>query len=661
MDLLAPFGPPSDEERAALDGVVGAQPPGTERAGGGRVAVGGLRLAAARRQLLLPALHALQDRVGFVSREALGYLSQRLDLAPADAYGVASAYAWFSFEPGPRLVVHVCDDVACAAAGGGPLALEHARRLLGSLPPRAFVELEASPCLGHCEHGSAALAFAPGQTPLRATLAPLDEDGLLRLAARAGAPTELSPGGPEPGQLPPPPGPLVPQARTGAGRSALVLLRRVGVVDPCSIDAYRAAGGFAALRRALELGPTGVLAELEDSRLLGRGGAAFPTAAKWAAVARNPVRPHYVVANADESEPGTFKDRVLLEHDPFALVEALAIAGITVGAEQGYVYVRVEYPLAEARVRDAVEAARRRGLLGSDVMGSGRRFDIEVRRGAGAYVAGEETALLRSIEGLRPEPRNKPPYPVDRGLFGKPTVVNNVETLACVLEVLRQGGRRFATLGTAESTGTRLFCLSGAVERPGVYEVPLGTELGTLLELAGGVRNRRPLRAVLLGGAAGNFLGPDELDVPLSFEGARARGASLGSGAVVVCDDRTEVAKLLARIARFFRDESCGQCVPCRIGTVRLEELLARSARRPAPEEQTAGEAGAAPAADTGREATLAAELAADLAAVLADASICGLGQAAANALASALAKRLVELGPGPSVRSLSATGDGTS
>jgi NADH-quinone oxidoreductase subunit F len=250
-------------------------------------------------------------------------------------------------------------------------------------------------------------------------------------------------------------------------------------VDPSSLEDYRANGGYAALSRAIELGPEGTIQELKDSKLLGRGGAAFPTGVKWEAVTKQAVRERYVVCNADESEPGTFKDRVLLEGDPFAVVEALTIAGYATGSERGYVYLRGEYPRALETLSHAVGAARARGFLGPDVMGEGFSFDVEVRRGAGAYICGEETALFNSIEGKRGEPRNKPPFPVERGLFGKPTGINNVETLVNALEVLRIGGPAYAGLGTADSTGTRLFCLSGDVERSGVYEVECGTRSAT--------------------------------------------------------------------------------------------------------------------------------------------------------------------------------------
>jgi NADH:ubiquinone oxidoreductase subunit F (NADH-binding) len=310
------------------------------------------------------------------------------------------------------------------------------------------------------------------------------------------------------------------------GDPSLMLLRRAGVVDPTSLDAYRASGGYQALRRAFELGAEGVIREVSDSKLMGRGGAAFPTGRKWEAVARQPARPHYIICNADESEPGTFKDRVILEDDPFALVESMTIAGYATNCAQGYIYLRGEYPLAIERVQNAIDQAYVRGLLGANIMKQGFSFDLEIRKGAGAYICGEETAIFNSIEGFRGEPRNKPPFPVNSGLFRKPTVINNVETLVNVPLILEMGGAAFAAIGTAQSTGPKLFCLSGDVARPGVYEVPFGATIRDLIDLAGGVPGGRAMRAVLLGGAAGNFMRPDELDVPLTFEGG-ARGAGL--------------------------------------------------------------------------------------------------------------------------------------
>ncbi|MGE3472237.1 MAG: NADH-quinone oxidoreductase subunit F, partial [Vicinamibacterales bacterium] len=408
---------------------------------------------------------------------------------------------------------------------------------------------------------------------------------------------------------------LVPQA----GESGLRLLRRVGVVDPTSLEAYRGSGGYQALARAIELGPRGVIAEVKASKLMGRGGAAFPTGVKWEAVLGEPAQPHYVVCNADESEPGTFKDRVLMTGDPFAIVEAMTICGIATGSERGFLYVRGEYPDAEDRIAGAAAAARAAGLLGPDILGSGHAFELEVRRGAGAYICGEETALFNSIEGKRGEPRSKPPFPSQSGVFGQPTVVNNVETLANVLDILTEGAAAWAAAGTPASTGTRLFCVSGHVARPGLYELPFGRTLGDVLDLAGGVAGGRPLQAILLGGAAGMFVGPESLDLRLTFEDTRAASLTLGSGVVMVFDDTADLPDLLGRIAQFFEDESCGQCVPCRVGTVRQRELLERL---------RAGAGAATPE----RLALLT-----ELGQAMRDASICGLGQTASSAVESAV------------------------
>ena len=485
----------------------GARQAGVE----GNTAAGG-HAARGRRHLLLPALWALQERIGWISAGGLNEVCRRLTVPPADAYGVATFYALFALEPRPPRVVHVCDDIACRCHGAQELIAQVEERFgpEGELSEDGSSTWYRSPCLGQCDRAPAAMVAVAGEAPLDRAQAPITAAAVLDLLSG--------------GDAGPPPVRSIPQT----GDPSLRLLRRVGVVDPASLDDYRAHGGYEALRRAVELGPEGVLREVKDSKLLGRGGAAFPTGVKWEAVARQPNRPHYLVCNADESEPGTFKDRELMEGDPFAVVEAMTIAAYATGCEKGFVYLRGEYPEALHALEHALDEARRRGFLGEDLMGEGFSFDVEIRRGAGAYICGEETAIFESIEGNRGEPRNKPPFPVEVGLFGKPTVVNNVETLVNVLDVVLGSGPSFAETGTVDSTGTKLLCLSGHIAMPGTYEVPFGTTLREVLELAGGVPGGKALQAVLMGGAAGSFLGPDDLDVPLTFEGVREAGTTLG-------------------------------------------------------------------------------------------------------------------------------------
>jgi NADH-quinone oxidoreductase subunit F len=594
-------------ERQAVDAVLG--PPESAWAGAarnetdGHFARGG-HAARSQRHLLLPTLHAVQARVGWISPGALGYICRRLTIPPAEAYGVASFYALFAMEPRPPVVTHVCTDIGCMCRGSNELVAELERTVgpAGQTSEDGWSMWLESPCLGLCERAPAVLVTQAGEDPAERSIAP---------ASAADVAGALA------GTLPEPMVPdLVPQRGSGDVR----LMRRFGIVDPESLDSYRSHGGYDALRRAFALGQAGVIREVSESRLLGRGGAAFPTGRKWDAVARQPIRPHYLVCNADESEPGTFKDRIVFEQDPFSVIEAMTIAAYATGSEHGYLYLRGEYPLAWERLVGAVTQARRHGFLGDDIMGQGLRFDIELRKGAGAYICGEETALFESIEGFRGEPRNKPPFPVDAGLFRKPTVVNNVETLVNVLDIILEGGGHFAETGTEGSTGMRLFCVSGCVQRPGLYEAPFGVTLRDVVEMAGGVEPGRDLRAMLLGGAAGAFVGPEMLDLELSFEATRAAGVTLGSGVIMVLDDTVPLVPILLRIAAFFRDESCGQCVPCRVGTVRQQEALLRLAN-------------GRPHGTVDDEIALLDEIARGMR----DASICGLGQTAANAIESAI------------------------
>ena len=625
MDLHLTGARPTAEEKAAVDLELGGAPesvweggaPGNN--GDHRSSSGGNQKAKSERHRLLPVLHAIQKRIGWISQGAINYAALRLDVPPAEVYGVASFYGMFSLEPRPAVVAHVCDDIACMTRGSEELCDQLDTRLGPEGIPCAGGRAMwvRSNCLGLCERAPAVLVARAGVKPRERVLAPASLERVQSLITDAAndvlpaAPDVLNP------QL------SVPQE----GSRKLALLRRAGKSNATELDGYQRLGGYDALRKALELGAEGVLREISASKLLGRGGAAFPAAKKWEALHQqrdllknNPGRRHYVICNADESEPGTFKDRVIMEGDPFAVLEGMTIAGLVTGAEQGYIYLRGEYPLAAERMAHAIEAARWEGFLGTNVLGSGLRFDIELRRGAGAYICGEETALFNSIEGYRGEPRNKPPFPTQAGLFRQPTVVNNVETLINVPIILGEGGAAYAKIGTENSTGPRLFCLCGHVGRPGVYEAPMGTTLRQLIAMADGVAGTGRLQAILLGGAAGTFVSPKEIDVPLTFEGTRAIGATLGSGVVMLFDDSIDLKKILLRIAAFFRHETCGQCVPCRVGVVRQEEALQRlMTNRPL-------------GSKSDEIITLR-----EMAQAMRDASICGLGQTAASALESAL------------------------
>lgn len=548
---------PTEEERRAIAAVldpvelVGAQ-----------LAIGG-HAARSQRHHLLPVLAAVQSEIGWVSRGALNEICRRLVVPPAEAYGVATFYALISTIERPPVVAHVCDDIACRPVSG---SVESHRN-----------DVIASPCLGQCDRRPAVLLQRAGIDDL--------------VNAPASADYFAEEGTPPPNVV---------------GNR---LLARVGRVDPESIDKYAASGGWTALEKAQNMGPTAVIDELKKSGLKGRGGAAFPTGIKWEAVATEPA-PRYLVCNADESEPGTFKDRVVMEGDPFALIESMLIAALATGCDKGYLYIRGEYPLAGARMRNALHQSRLAGHLGAE-------FDIEIIRGQGAYICGEETALFNSIEGLRGEPRQKPPFPAQVGLFGRPTVINNVETLINIPGIVLEGGEAFATIGTKDSTGTRLFCLSGDIGLPGTYEVPMGVTLGELIDQAGGFDGDP--KAILLGGAAGAFVDAEALSMPLTFEDSRSRGVSLGSGVVMAFNSTRDMHDAVRRIARFFRDESCGQCVPCRVGTVRVEEAVARA-----------------------RNGPLEAGLIEEIDRAMKDASICGLGHTAASVVRSAISLGLI-------------------
>ncbi len=354
-----------------------------------------------------------------------------------------------------------------------------------------------------------------------------------------------------------------------------IVLRRAGRIDPENIDDYIAEDGYQALAKALGETRVEVIETLEKSGLQGRGGAGFPTGRKWRFVAGTKSLKKYVVCNADESEPGTFKDRVILEGDPHSIIEAMTIAAYAVGADEGFVYVRGEYQLAQRRLEKAIEQAKAYGLLGKNILDSGFSFNIHVHSGAGAYVCGEETALLESIEGKRGEPRARPPYPTTHGLWGKPTLVNNVETLANVPPILLNGADWYRSIGTPSSPGTKTYTILGNVNFTGLIEVPLGITLREVIAIYGrGMKNGANLRLAQTGGSSGSIIPATLRDTPMDFESFKKAGVSLGSGALLICDDRTCVVDLAVTLLKFFKFESCGKCTPCRVGTERALRIM---------------------------------------------------------------------------------------
>lgn len=540
------------------------------------------------RSNLLEILHDAQAIFdGWLPRPALERIAEFLGIPVADVYGVTEFYEMFHTEPVGRQVIRICQDGPCAVAGADRLLAEVCDRLgvrQGETTADGAYTVEPVRCLGLCDRAPAALAN-------------------LERCAPASVETLLD-GQPVPAKL-------------RIGGMVKVALSNVGVVDPTSLDDYRAQGGMAALHKARRsMTPAQVIAEVKASKLLGRGGAAFSAGLKWEFATRNPA-PRYLICNADESEPGAFKDRVLMDGDPFRVIEGLLIAAYAIGAEHVFIYVRGEHRQGYERFTNAVRRIAEAGYLCGESAGGPVACQIEVRRGAGAYVCGEETALIESIEGKRGFPRLRPPYPAEAGLWGRPTVINNVETLAKVPSIIMHGAAWYNALGTPESAGTKLFAVSGSVLRPGVYEVPFGVPLRHLIyDLAGGLREGRQVQAVLTGGAAGTFLTAEHLDTPLTFEDFRAAGGTIGAGTVMVFDDTVDLRDVLARIGAFFAHESCGKCYPCQMGAQRQAEILARIA---------AGQARAADAADL-----------LELDGVMIDTSICGLGQAAPLAILSA-------------------------
>lgn len=547
-----------------------------------------------RRDALLPLLHEAQAIYGWLPREVQAAIGQTLRVPLADIHGVIEFYTMFYNEPMGKKVIRVCEDVACQLAGCEAIhdAIEQKLGLThGATSADGEIAYERVPCLGMCEHAPNALN---GERPAGdLTVAAVDDF----LAGTYPEPAAKVYGDP------------------------LLQLFRVGQIDPESLQDYLANDGYVGLQNAMDHAPEEIIQWMTESHILGRGGAMFPLGLKWKFTRGAPGSPanKHVIANCDESEPGTFKDRGLMEEDPFSLVEALTLAAYVVGAENGWIFIRGEYPKSLARLQTAVSQAREAGYLGKNILGrQGFNFDIEIRVGAGAYICGEETALFEAIEGKRGFPRIKPPFPTTHGLFNQPTAINNVETLVTALTVARIGWEEWAKYGTEESVGTKWFCVSGHVAQPGLYELPFGLTVRELIARAGGVRNGKAVQAVLVGGAAGVFLSPEQLDYPLTYESSKNHAFPIGSGVVMVIDETFDMRKVLYQLSHFFAHESCGKCFPCQIGTQRQMEIL----------DHISHNGGAKP---SDKDRLL------DIGFTMTETSLCGLGQTAASAIVSAI------------------------
>ncbi|HMF12681.1 MAG TPA: NAD(P)H-dependent oxidoreductase subunit E, partial [Gemmataceae bacterium] len=483
---------------------------------------------------LLRCLSELQEAHGYLTEEALRELARRERVPLYHLQGLVSFYTHFRTSSPPHVEVNVCRDAACWLAGGE----ECAARLQRDLAALSSTVVREVSCLGRCDQAPAAA--------INGTAISLRDPAKIR--AWVERPESI---------------PLSAPSRPRSWRC-----------DPYRERAER----YGLLRELLEdtsSAGSRVLTALKESGLRGMGGAGFPTGAKWEVVSNENRTPKYVICNADESEPGSFKDRVLLAELPHLIIEGTIVAGLVVGSQRGILYIRHEYEPERRAFEEALRDAREQLLVGSNILGSGFSFDIEVFVSPGGYILGEETALLEALEDRRGEPRNKPPYPGTHGLHGQPTLINNVETLAMVPAIVRRGPRWWQEQGKPGFYGLKWMALSGHVERPGVHEVPMGTTVRELIDMGGGVKGGRALKAFAPGGASSNFLPASMVDTPLDFAALAKAGSMLGSGAVIVVAEGTDMLALATNVVRFFRNESCGKCVPCRVGSQKAVELLA--------------------------------------------------------------------------------------
>ena len=518
-----------------------------------------LNLYEQPRAAMLPVLWLVQENQGYISQDAEVWVGRVLGVARSQVREAVSFYNMFHTKPVGRRQLRVCTSLPCLLRGAREVLDQIQDRLKicpGETTPGGEVTLTEVECLCACE-------MSPMAQLDEVFIGPLEGETLdAVLAAAVENPQDSVP---------------LPEPDPFISTDGPVLSTRFKDPDGTWLEDYLADDGYLAARKALtSMTPEEVIEEVSKPNLRGLGGAGFPAGRKWAFVPSETERPKYLVVNADEGEPGTFKDRYIMERDPHALIEGMIIAAYAIGSHKAYVYIRGEYFRSATRLQRALDEAYSQGWLGKDIQGTGFDLDVVIHRGAGAYICGEETALLTSLEGGKGFPRLKPPFPAISGLFSCPTIVNNVETLACVPFILRNGAERFATIGTDRQGGTRLFCVSGHVVRPGVYEEPVSITLRELIEDAGGVRDGNQLKAVIPGGISAKILTADEIDVAMDFDSLMAAGSMAGSGGVIVMDETTCMVEALGSAARFFADESCGQCSPCREGTGWVHRIVRR-------------------------------------------------------------------------------------
>jgi NADH-quinone oxidoreductase subunit F len=516
-----------------------------------------------KRSALIPMMMYAQDEFGCINDELIAEIAQRLDLRTVQVEETLEYYSMLRRKPAGKHHVQVCTNVACMLRGGYEL-LDHAKKRLEignkqTTKDGAF-SLEEVECMGACT-GAPAVQI---NYDFYENLTPLKFDRIIEEIDK--------------GKHPQPVGVISGALHERNKLETPLISKRWGIQDSHKIDVFLQHGGYQALEKALkQMSPETIIDEVKKSNLRGRGGAGFPTGMKWSFVPKDTPKPKYVICNADESEPGTCKDRPLMEMDPHQLIEGMVIAGRAINAHNGFIYIRGEYRYVLDIVEVAIEEAYSRGYLGKNILGSGFDFDLVIHTGAGAYECGEESALMESLEGKRGYPRIKPPFPAIVGLYGCPTIINNVETLSAVPSIILEGGEAYANRGTPKNGGTRLLCVSGHVNKPGIYEIPLGMNMKKFIDdVAGGISGGRKLKSVIPGGSSCPVLTAAEVDIAMDYDTVAKAGSMLGSGGMVVIDDETCMVDMARRIMQFYAHESCGWCIPCREGTTWLRKMLER-------------------------------------------------------------------------------------